>query len=260
MSPGNPVTPPRHDGHRCFHRTPGTRPGVLARKAPPANTTTALTPAQRRSRRQADTYISTLIRACSILLVARGRVNDLDDITAVVTDRFLADQARAMAEFPDPQQFAKANIAQCIVLFDRRERKGRCSGTRLEEFEDQAGRGRRVARSWDSLDSTYVAPSGDPFSLYDVAASTENGDPSVEDSAIARIDAQRLVGRLTDGIDADQLRCVELVDAYDLEVKEVASARGITREAMSRKVNRTRTVLRARASELAATGSREGTA
>ena len=37
-------------------------------------------------------------------------MNDLDDITDVVLDRFLADPARAMSEFPDPQQFAKANI------------------------------------------------------------------------------------------------------------------------------------------------------
>ena len=260
MSPGNPVTPSRHDGFRCFHRTPGTRPGVLARKAPPANTTTALTAAQRRSRRQADAYIGSLIRKCAVLLTARGRVNDLDDITDVVLDRFLADPARAMSEFPDPQQFAKANIAQCTVLFDRRERKGRCSGTRLEAFEDQAGPGRRVARPWASFDAMHVAPSGEQFSLYDVAVGTGNGDVSLEDIVADRLDAQRSVERLTEGIDPEQLRCVELVDAYDLEVKEVAASRGITREAMSRKVNRTRAALRRRAVELAATGTRGGTA
>jgi hypothetical protein len=237
---------------------PGTRSGAAVGKDTAANTHHIPSAAERRLRRQADAYIDGIMRECARILGARRRHRDLDDITDVVLDRFLLDQARAMADFPDPRRFVAANIDQCIVGFDRHDRKGRCAGTRLASFRDEAGCGRRVARLWDSLDAVHVGSNGESFSLYELAAGADTDERSLEDRVIGRVDAQRRIDRLTHNVDPAQRRLVEMVDGYDFEVKEVARSVGITREAMSRKVNGVRAVIRQNAADLPGSGIEGG--
>lgn len=174
---------------------------------------------------------------------------DADDIAMGVVLKLVAhaDPAAVMADYPEPERYARVALAHAAVAFDRSERVQRSEGVRLVI---QVDGGRRLARRYDSGNAPVA--DGSTTEVLDTVA-----DPAavLVDAAVAdRLDADLVLHRCFDGVDAEDRRLLELADGHGYTVTELAALYGRRRETLSRRINRTRRQVQQNGAAMATSG------
>ncbi len=198
--------------------------------------------------RAVDAYAVELYGHLVRLLGAlRPRADDALDIAGEVVTAFLAQPLPIMARYT-PLAYASSRARHGAVDHDRRQRAQRGEGVRLHR---EPGGGLVPGRRGISGDA--VAAGGGECMF----ATLRDPGEGLEDTVVARRDDLDRLQRALGGVPASERAVLYLVDGMGWSVVEVARARGLRRETVSRRLSRTRGLVAGSRGERTSTRSHE---
>jgi RNA polymerase sigma factor (sigma-70 family) len=182
-----------------------------------------------------DEYVVAVFREVMRVAGRHGLRVDADDLAGEVVAGVLERPEVVMASYPDPVRYARERVRHAGISFERRQRVQRGEGARLHpDGEGLLHPGRRYvsgdAPVADGLDCLF-ARAADPAAQF---------EPAADD----RMMAFELLRRCCEGLSAQEVDEVWLVDGCGFEVQEIAELCGQARETVSRRLSRTRARMR----------------
>ncbi|MFZ9629372.1 MAG: hypothetical protein ACO3C1_08470 [Ilumatobacteraceae bacterium] len=184
-----------------------------------------------RADREVQQWATALVRA--VVRCCRRPAAADDVAIGVVIDVLalpLAAQLRLIDEYPDPMAYARLVVGRALVDHDRTERVQQCRGARL--FTDADGTV-QPGRTWAYGDAP-VGHGGE--SLFDLMVS----DADVATEVVDRLDTDRLLDALLDGLDDDERWLLTRVDGLGQQINDIAGEYGVVRETLSKRLSKIR--------------------
>lgn len=176
--------------------------------------------AERRASSSAGDYAAIVRRVAYRFAVKRFGWAKADDIAQATLEKFCADPAGIMAQYPDPQAFAIAVARTTGIDLDRRERAQRGEGANLRPNADGQLDVARIVISTDEV--TDVRPGAD-----------------IAEIVVAGLTITAILDQLEP---LDRL-LLELRYVDDHKVGEIASILGMVSSTVSRRITRARAIV-----------------
>lgn len=192
-------------------------------------------------------YVAAFSRALSRLLTSVRNAADRDDIVQAEALTLWRKIDRVMAAYSDPAVYAATRVRHGAIQWDRRQGSQRGQGSRYVTNPDGTTSPGRVVVS-----GNVAIGADDGTELFAVIGPS---DPTaVDDTIVDSLDGQALLEGCLLGISEADREVLYLVDGHGMSVTEVALIFGVSRETMSRRVSKLRSLTRRNATMMVAQG------